>query len=234
MWLNLNRDWLVAACSEVTCVWSPGRTNEKPAQVCSGSSLTLFGLLSGEVRCVKGCHGLGLSQGEDLSVGSGWCDQQAGQAVGPPPTQPWTTFMWLHTMSRVLIGGSSRTGSVLVCLSARAQRGFTGTKERAHLSCTQSQPGPPPADDGRQRVGAGRCWTGRESQQGRRGAMGLLLRGHMSEQQSYLHPTNLEVFSTLKEEFHFVKCRSLFNVTRSKFILLALIYNWQFSISIWA
>lgn len=32
-------------------------------------------------------------------------------------------------------------------------------------------------------------------------------------------------FFLLKEEFSFLKCWSLFNVTRRKFILLALIYN---------
>lgn len=50
--------------------------------------------------------------------------------------------------------------------------------------------------------------------------------GRGREQQSYLHPANQKgFFNIVREEFHFVKFRSQFNVTRSKFILLALIYN---------
>lgn len=91
MWLNLNLDWLVTACFEVTCVWLPGHTNEKPPQVRSGSPLTLFGILSNGAGCVRGWHRLGLAQREDLSASSGWCHQQAGQAVSPSPAQLCTT-----------------------------------------------------------------------------------------------------------------------------------------------
>jgi len=113
-------------------------------------------------------------------------------------------------------------GSVSVCPRARAQRGFTGTKESAHLSLTQSWPYPFPTECGGWRVEIGGwrvepggCCTGCESWQGKRACVGLLMRGHMSEQWSYLNPTNPRIFFTLKEKFRFLKCRSLFNVTRS-------------------
>lgn len=57
----------------------------------------------------------------------------------------------------------------LLVPGARAQRGFTGSKESAHISHTHSWPGPPLAEDEGQRVEVGGCWPGCESWQGRRG-----------------------------------------------------------------
>ena len=96
-------------------------------------------------------------------------------------------------------------GSVSACPSARAQWGFAGTKESTHISRMQSgsRPLPPPAEGGGWRVEVGGRCTGCESWQGRRGAIGLLLRGYASEQQSYLHPTNLRFFFYVKGRVSF-------------------------------
>lgn len=133
---------------------------------------------------------------------------------------PPTSSVWWHT---TLTQGSSRMGSISACPSGRGQKVFTGSKESAYTSHTQLLPYPPPAE--------GEGWRMQHPS--------IVRAGMGREQQSYLHPDNhffccCFVFNILKEEFRFVKCRSLFNVSRSKFILLALIYSWQFSISIWA
>lgn len=101
---------------------------------------------------------------------------------------------------------SSRVSSVSACPSAGAQRAFAGTKESAHISHMQSQPHPTPAEGGGWRVEVGGCCTSCESWQGRRGAVGLLMRGCVSEQPSYLHPTNLRyIFFYIKGRVSFCK-----------------------------
>lgn len=99
---------------------------------------------------------------------------------------------------------SSRMSSVSACPSARAQRAFAGTKESAHISYMQSRPRPTPAEGGGWRVEVEGCCTSCESWQGRGGAVGLLMRGYVSEQHSYLHPTNLIFF------FFYIKGRVSF------------------------
>lgn len=117
-----------------------------------------------------------------------------------------------HTTSHKLTGEFFQD-SILTRPSSIVQRGFKGTKYLTHRVLVSST-----------------LW--REWRVLCRWEEWWLMKVRVSGQQSYLHPLCLRFLLYWRRSF--VLLKSLFSVTRSKFFLLALIYSWQFSISIWA